>query len=68
MVCKFLINISLVNIKVKGIDFLIIVCAWINIYTSNLIDFGGIFGGISFQTNNFIACWKLCKAIQNSDV
>lgn len=27
--------------KVKGIDFLIIACAWINIYTSNLIDFGG---------------------------
>lgn len=34
-------NISLVNMKVKGIDFLIIACAWITIYTRNLIDIGG---------------------------
>lgn len=35
------VSISLVNIKVKGIDFLIIACAWITIYTSNLIGIGG---------------------------
>lgn len=26
--------------KIKGIDFLIIACAWMTIYMSNLIDIG----------------------------
>lgn len=30
----------LLNMKVKGIDFLIIGCAWMTIYMSNLIDIG----------------------------